>query len=112
MSSPVPAVSAADVPAGVTMLDVREDNEWVAGHAPEAMHVPMGQVTQRLDELSAAFGQGPVHVVCRVGGRSAKVTAYLKQAGWDALNVDGGMRAWAAAGRPMVAESGAAPQVV
>lgn len=94
------------------MLDVREDNEWVAGHAPEAMHVPMGQVPERLEELSAAFPQGPVHVVCRSGGRSAKVTAYLKQAGWDAVNVEGGMRAWAAAGRPMSAESGAPPQVV
>lgn len=94
------------------MLDVREDNEWVAGHAPEAIHVPMGQISQRLDELSAAFGQDRVHVVCRSGGRSAKVTTYLKQAGWDAVNVEGGMRAWAAAGRPMAAESGGPPQVV
>jgi rhodanese-related sulfurtransferase len=50
--------------------------------------------------------------VCRSGARSARVTAYLIQAGWDAVNVDGGMRAWAAAGRPMVTDSNAPPRVV
>lgn len=112
MTSPVPAVLVADVPERAVLLDVRENDEWAAGHAPGAVHVPMGQVVQRLDELTTAFSERPVHVVCRSGGRSAQVTAYLKQAGWDAVNVDGGMRAWAAAGRPMVAESNAAPRVL
>ncbi|MGH3900492.1 MAG: rhodanese-like domain-containing protein [Pseudonocardiaceae bacterium] len=109
MTSPVPAVS---VPDNAALLDVRENDEWAAGHAPGAVHVPMGQVPQRLDELASTFPDRPVHVVCRSGGRSAKVTTYLVQAGWDAVNVDGGMRAWAAAGRPMVAESTAAPKVL
>lgn len=112
MTSPVPAVSVADVPEPAALLDVRENDEWAAGHAPAAVHVPMGQVAQRLDELATVFPERPVHVVCRSGGRSARVTAYLTQAGWDAVNVDGGMRAWAAAGRPMVAESDAAPRVL
>lgn len=112
MTSPVPAVSVPNMPGDVVLLDVRENDEWVAGHAPEAVHVPMGQVPQRLDELATAFPHRPVHVVCRSGGRSARVTAYLTQAGWDAVNVEGGMRAWAAAGRPMVAESNTAPTVL
>ncbi|MGH3754312.1 MAG: rhodanese-like domain-containing protein [Pseudonocardiaceae bacterium] len=112
MTAPVPAVSVPDVPGNAVLLDVREDDEWVAGHAPGAVHVPMGQVPQRLAELATAFPDRPVHVVCRSGGRSAQVTAYLTQAGWDAVNIDGGMRAWAAAGRPMVAESSAVPKVL
>jgi rhodanese-related sulfurtransferase len=72
----------------------------------------MGQVPQRLEELAAAFPDRPVHVVCRSGGRSAHVTAYLLQQGWDAVNVGGGMRAWAAAARPMVTESDAPPRVL
>jgi rhodanese-related sulfurtransferase len=112
MTSAVPAVLVADLPERAVLLDVRENDEWTAGHAPGAVHVPIGQVAQRLDELAAAFPDRPVHVVCRSGGRSARVTAYLTQAGWDAVNVDGGMRAWAASGRPMVAESNAEPQVL
>ena len=115
MTSAVPAVLVADLPERAVLLDVRENDEWTAGHAPGAVHIPMGQVEQRLDELATLFPElpdRPIHVVCRSGGRSARVTAYLKQAGWDAVNVDGGMRAWAAAGRPMVAESPAAPKVL
>ncbi|MGH3769000.1 MAG: rhodanese-like domain-containing protein [Pseudonocardiaceae bacterium] len=113
MSSPVPACTVADVPDGAVLLDVRENDEWAAGHAPSAVHVPMGQVMQRLDELATVLSDRPVRVVCRSGGRSAKVTAHLLQAGWDVVNVDGGMRAWAAAGRPMVAgSSDAAPRVL
>ena len=112
MTSPAPAVSVPNVPGNTVLLDVRENDEWAAGHAPGAVHVPMGQVPQRLDELATAFPDRPVHVVCRSGGRSARVTAYLTQAGWDAVHAEGGMRAWAAAGRPMVAESSAAPKVL
>ncbi|HEY6425245.1 MAG TPA: rhodanese-like domain-containing protein [Pseudonocardiaceae bacterium] len=112
MTTPVPAVAVPDLPENPVLLDVRENDEWMAGHAPGAVHVPMAQVPQRLDELATSFPDGPVPVVCRSGGRSARVTAYLAKAGWDAVNVDGGMRAWAAAGRPMVAESGAPPKVL
>lgn len=112
MSSPVPAVVVADLPERAMLLDVRENDEWAAGHAPGAVHIPMGQVAQRLEELDTVFPDRPVPVVCRSGGRSARVTAYLQQAGWDVVNVEGGMRAWAAAGRPMVAESDAVPRVL
>lgn len=105
----VPQVPAAEVPDDVVLLDVREDDEWDAGHAPVAVHVPMNQVPARLAEVPDA---DPVHVICRSGARSAQVTAYLNANGRRAVNVDGGMQGWAAAGRGMVAATeGAAPQV-
>ncbi|MCI2236915.1 rhodanese-like domain-containing protein [Paenibacillus sp. TRM 82003] len=105
--SEVPSVTAADVPADATILDVREDDEWVAGHADGALHIPMGEVPQRLGELP----EGELHVVCRAGGRSLRVAQWLSQNGYEVVNVDGGMGAWADAGRPMVSESGGEPFV-
>ncbi|MGC9667125.1 rhodanese-like domain-containing protein [Planosporangium sp. 12N6] len=105
----VPGVTAADVSDEAFLLDVREDEEWVAGHAPGAHHVPMHTVPARLDEIPA---DRDVVVVCRSGGRSAQVTAYLVAMGRDNVrNLDGGMAAWARTGRPMVSEDGSAPQV-
>lgn len=105
--SEVPAVPAADVPADATLIDVREDDEWEAGHAAGAVHIPMGEVPQRLSELP----EGELFVVCRAGGRSLRVAQWLQQNGYDTVNVDGGMGAWADAGRPMVSESGQEPFV-
>jgi rhodanese-related sulfurtransferase len=98
--SDIPDISG-DLPSDIVLLDVREDDEWTAGHAPQALHIPMGQVADRLAELPA---DANLYVVCRLGGRSAKVTAYLNANGWDAVNVDGGMRSWADTGRPLVCE--------
>jgi len=97
----VPAVGVDDLPLDAVLLDVREDDEWSAGHAPDARHVPMSQLTGRLDEVPPA---DPLYVICRSGGRSARVVAFLSQQGVSAVNVAGGMQSWAAAGRPMVAE--------
>ncbi|MBT2207160.1 MULTISPECIES: rhodanese-like domain-containing protein [Actinomadura] len=94
----VPAVDAADVPQDGYLLDVREQDEWDAGHAPAAVHIPMGQLSDRAAEIPR---DQEVFVVCRSGGRSAQVTVALNQAGWLARNVDGGMKRWAEAGRPM-----------
>ncbi|ALG05614.1 rhodanese-like domain-containing protein [Kibdelosporangium phytohabitans] len=105
----VPAATVNDIPADVTLLDVREQNEWDAGHAPDALHIPMGELAGRLDELPS---DQDVYVICRSGGRSARVTAYLNGNGWDATNVDGGMQSWHAAGKAMVSESQTEPQVI
>jgi len=92
------------------MLDVREDAEWAAGHAPSAHHVPMNEVPARIAEIPEA---GPVVVVCRVGGRSAEVVRYLAAQGYgEVLNLDGGMQAWASAGRPLEADGAGIPTIV
>lgn len=105
--SDVPAVPAASVPADATLLDVREDDEWQAGHAEGALHIPMGEVPQRLAELP----EGQLHVVCRAGGRSLRVAQWLQQNGYDVVNVEGGMGAWAQAGHAMTSETGEEPFV-
>ena len=105
----VPTVLVDDVPDDAVVLDVREDDEWVAGHIEGATHIPMGEVPARLDDLPEG---DPLYVTCRVGGRSAHVAAWLNANGFDAVNVAGGMGEWEAAGRPMVSETGNPPYVL
>jgi DMSO/TMAO reductase YedYZ molybdopterin-dependent catalytic subunit/rhodanese-related sulfurtransferase/glyoxylase-like metal-dependent hydrolase (beta-lactamase superfamily II) len=99
----VPEVGAraakALVKAGALMLDVREPGEWQAGHAPQASLLPMGQVLEHRGEFPL---DRRIVVVCRSGGRSAAVTESLRAWGFDAVNLSGGMCAWAAAGLPVV----------
>jgi rhodanese-related sulfurtransferase len=100
----VPTVNAADVKPEVYLLDVREPEEWTAGHAPDAHHVPMMEVPVRMAEVPT---DTEVVVVCRSGGRSGQVVSYLMGNGWDNVrNLDGGMQSWAAAGREVVSENG------
>lgn len=105
----VPEVPVADVPADAVLLDVREADEWAAGRAAGAVHLPMTELAGRLDEVPDG---DPIYVICRSGGRSARVTAYLNAQGWDSVNVIGGMGSWASAGLPMVADGDAAPHVL
>lgn len=105
----IPSVRVADLAADAPMLDVREADEWAAGHAPNSSHLPMSEVAGRLGAIPA---DDPLYVVCRSGGRSARVTAYLVSRGYPAVNVDGGMRAWSGAGRDVVADGGAAPEII
>jgi rhodanese-related sulfurtransferase len=103
-------VTTADVGDDAYLLDVREDDEWAAGHAPGAHHVPMMDIPARLAEVPQ---DGGVVVVCRMGGRSAQVVAYLRGNGWDnVVNLDGGMEDWAAAGRMLVSEDGQPARVI
>lgn len=80
------------------LLDVREQKEWDAGHAPGAVHVPLGQLAARLSELPQ---DRPLVAVCRSGGRSSTAVKALRQAGVEAENLDGGMQAWQRAGLPL-----------
>jgi rhodanese-related sulfurtransferase len=92
------------------LLDVREPDEWSAGHAPGARHIPMMEIPARLAELPT---ERDVAVICRSGGRSGQVVAYLMGNGWDNVrNVEGGMQDWAAAGRPLVSEDGRPARVL
>ncbi len=96
------------LPEGMAVLDVREPEEWAHGHIEGAVHVPLMQLPQRRDEVP----DGRVLVVCKIGGRSMQATHYLAQQGFDVVNLDGGMIDWAGAGRPMLSDTGRAPQVV
>jgi rhodanese-related sulfurtransferase len=107
----VPTVELGELPDGALLLDVREDEEWDAGHIAGATHVPMQQLPQQLHQDRGIEPDRPIVVVCKVGARSAQVTAWLNKQGFDAANLAGGMLAWAAAGRPMVSEDGHPPRV-
>lgn len=87
------------LPTDLVVLDVREDHEWSAGHIAGAIHVPLGQLPARVGELDSS---ARTLVVCHVGGRSARATAWLQAQGHDVVNLEGGMDAWEHAGRTVV----------
>ena len=103
----IPTVTVDQVPTplpdGITVLDVREPVEWQHGHVEGSVHVPMMELPDRLADLPP---DGQVLVVCKVGGRSARVVQYLVAQGVDAVNLDGGLLEWEAAGRPLVGDAG------
>ena len=103
----VPDVSAEEgrhlVDEGALLLDVREADEWDAGHSPEATWIPLGEVPDRLGDLPR---DRKIVAICRSGGRSRAVAGALIGAGYDVVNVDGGMRAWMAEDYDVVAADG------
>lgn len=106
----VPSVTPGQVDDSAYLLDVREPDEWAAGHAPGAHHLPMMEVPARIAEIPA---DAEVVVVCRSGGRSGQVVSYLMGNGWDNVrNLDGGMQVWAAEGREVVSENGQPARVL
>ncbi|MET9294479.1 rhodanese-like domain-containing protein [Streptomyces sp. NPDC003077] len=109
----LPTVGVDALTSDDFLLDVREDDEWEAGHAEGALHIPMSDFVGRYGELvEQAPEGGKVYVMCRVGGRSAQVAQYLIQRGIDAVNVEGGMQAWEAAGRPVTDGKGGTGTVI
>ena len=95
--------AAQQVRAGTFLLDVREAHEWVAGHAPDAVHIPLSELNERAGELPA---DQSIICVCHIGGRSAMVTDALNRGGWQAVNLVGGMAAWQDAGLPVIDDQG------
>ena len=81
----------------VTIIDVRETDEYTLGHVPGAKLIPLGELAGRTAEVPTT---GPVYVVCHSGGRSARATDFLAASGIDAINVTGGTAAWQQAGLP------------
>ena len=106
---PTPAVGIAELPADGYLLDVREDDEWAAGHAPGARHIPLGQLPDHRHALSS---DDEYIVVCRSGSRSARAQGELRQAGFTVANLDGGMRAWSDARLPVVRDDGSPGKVI
>lgn len=90
----------------VLLLDVREDDEWDSGHAPQATHTSLG----RLDPAAVPHAR-PVIAVCRSGNRSGAAALVLAAAGHQVRNLRGGMKAWADAGLPVVRPDGTAGEV-
>ncbi len=93
----------------VQVVDVREPDEWQAGHIDDAAHIPMDEVDRRLDELDE---DTQVVTVCRSGARSGEVADQLRDRGYDAENMEGGMQAWQDAGLPFTSEDDREPRVV
>ena len=91
------------------LLDVREDDEWRAGHIDGAQHIPLGQLGDRLAELPAGRR---IVAVCRSGSRSAAAVRGLRQLGYDAENLDGGVTAWSRAGLALVDDAGRPGRVI
>lgn len=84
--------------ADVFLLDVREESEYASGHIPGATLIPLGQLQSRLSEIPK---DKTVVAVCRSGNRSGQATTLLRQQGFDAYNMAGGMNAWQQAGLPV-----------
>ncbi len=90
------------VPEGVHLIDVREQNEWDAGHAATAQHLPASTLMENLDQLPET--DDPLYIVCRGGGRSFQVAQWLNANGFEAINVAGGMDMWFESGLPIVSD--------
>jgi rhodanese-related sulfurtransferase len=89
---------------GVTLIDVRNPDEYEAGHVPGARLIPLHEVGERVDEVPA---DGPVYVICAMGGRSRKACEILMPQGRDVTNVAGGTKGWIEAGHAV--NAGAEP---
>jgi rhodanese-related sulfurtransferase len=104
----IPAVTVDQVPQplpdGLTVLDVREPVEWQQAHVPGSVHIPLGELPSRLEELPS---DQQLLVVCAVGARSARAVRYLVERGHDAVNLAGGLMEWQEAGRELVGGSSA-----
>jgi rhodanese-related sulfurtransferase len=108
-----PSVDAAEaralVDGGAILLDVREPDEWLAGHVAGATHIALNTLPLELDRIPL---DKSVVCVCRVGGRSAIATTFLVERGVDAWNLAGGMQAWEASGLPVVTDDGSPGTVI
>ena len=112
-SDQVPEITpeeARDLAAsGAYLLDVREDDEWKAGHATGAAHIAMGLVMDRIGEVPSGR---TVICICRAGGRSGAVATTLAGLDLDARNLTGGMLAWEAAGFPVITDDGGPGRII
>jgi rhodanese-related sulfurtransferase len=89
--------------AGALLIDVREDDEWDAGHAAAARHIALSSVPDVVGDLAR---DRVIICVCRSGARSARAGQFLMEQGFEVVNLEGGMTAWHAAGEEMVSEEG------
>lgn len=81
---------------GAHVVDVREQDEFDAGHVPNAHHIPLSTVADRIDEIPK---DETVWIICLAGGRSMKAANYLEGLGYDVVSVGGGTGSWIEAGK-------------
>jgi rhodanese-related sulfurtransferase len=84
--------------AGVTIIDVREEDEFAGGHAPGAKNFPLSAFAEKFEAIPK---EQTVYVICQSGGRSARACDYLEGQGYEAVNVEGGTGDWIASGLPV-----------
>ena len=84
---------------GSLVVDVREPHEYVTGHVPGALLIPLGEVQGRRHELPSDHR---VYVICASGNRRRHATDTLRRGGVDAWSVQGGTSAWVSSGHPVV----------
>ena len=106
----VETVSPQEVPEGAHLIDVREQSEWDAGHAPAARHLPASSLLEKLEQLPE--DDAALYIVCRTGGRSFQVSQWLNANGFEAINVGGGMDQWFESGLPIVADGEGEPFIL
>jgi rhodanese-related sulfurtransferase len=86
---------------GSLVLDVRDEKEFAAGHLPKARHIPLRELSGRLNEIGK-FKEKPVIVVCRGGARSGAACRFLRKSGFsNVFNLKGGVAAWQQASLPV-----------
>ena len=85
------------------LVDVRAEHEWEAGRIRGAVHLPLAELNERVEELDR---DRPVVLYCRGGNRSTMAAEALSAAGYDAAKLEGGIRAWAEAGLPLEPDGG------
>ena len=93
-----PAQAAALLRDGAQGVDVREQYEWDAGHIAETLHIELDQLTAAAETLDR---ERPIVFYCRSGSRSALAAQAFAAAGFDAYNLDGGLKAWVTDGLPI-----------
>ena len=98
MSAPLVTIeelAAAMAEGPVPLVDVRQPEEYEAGHVPGAKLIPLADVVARTGEIPR---EGPVYVICQSGPRSQRAADFYRNRGIEAYNVDGGTKAWMEAG--------------
>jgi rhodanese-related sulfurtransferase len=103
-----PEAAVSLLARGAMLIDVREPEEWLLGRAPQAFHIPLGDLGSRLAELPR---DRKLIMICRSGARSGRAAETLVESGLPAVNLAGGMQAWSAACLPVVADGGAPGEV-
>lgn len=87
----------------IVVIDVREPHEWEAGRIAGAVHIPLQELMGRIEELDR---ERTIVFQCRVGGRSGMAAQALRESGYDAWSLAGGLLAWDAADRPLTPDGG------